>query len=470
MNTHIFHIALFTALAFTLSGADISSSEERIIIISPHWEGIEHEFERAFKEAYEGMEIEWLDVGGTSDILKFVKSEFSQNPDGIGVDLLFGGGTDPFWELARLELLQPYKVPDKILDRVGKTVAGVPVYDPQYRWYGAALAGFGIIYNKKVLDIMKLPEPKAWEDLTDPPLLTWVSSADPRNSGSVHMMYEIILQAYGWDKGWQVITCMGANVRNFVKGSGQTLKEVSTGDAAYGLAIDFYATSTINRVGRDKIGYVMPEGLTVVNPDGIAMLKGAPNPKLAGKFIDFVLSEKGQKIWFYKKGTPGGPMGDQLNRLAVTPKLYDRKKAYNSVYINPFEMKSSLTYDSGRGSERWSILNDLIGVMIIDSHGDLVRAWKSILKDGPPKEESRERLSRMPLSEDELFDLARRKWKDDEFRTRSILEWTLFARKKYREIGGRDSLFYIRYVLPIITITFGAVLVVYLWRLKPTRQ
>ena len=97
------------------------------------------------------------------------------------------------------------------------------------------------------------------------------------------MMYEIILQAYGWDKGWQVITCMGANVRNFVKGSGQTLKEVSTGDAAYGLAIDFYATSTINRVGRDKIGYVMPEGLTVRQSRRNSHAKGSTQPKACGE-------------------------------------------------------------------------------------------------------------------------------------------------------------------------------------------
>jgi len=138
--------------------------EDKIVVISPHWEGIQREFERGFREYTlrrfgKEVGIEWLDVGGTSEVLRFLKSEFSKRPEGVGIDVMFGGGIDPYMELSRLDLLQPYRLPDSLLSRIAPEIGGSPVYDPQYRWYGATLDGFGIIYHIAVLDIIGLPEP-----------------------------------------------------------------------------------------------------------------------------------------------------------------------------------------------------------------------------------------------------------------------------------------------------------------------
>jgi len=42
------------------------------------------------------VEIQWVDVGGTSKILKDLESRFDSSPDAPGVDLLFGGGVAPY--------------------------------------------------------------------------------------------------------------------------------------------------------------------------------------------------------------------------------------------------------------------------------------------------------------------------------------------------------------------------------------
>ena len=81
------------------------------------------------------------------------------------------------------------------------------------------------------------------------------------------MAYELILQAYGWERGWEVITTMGANVRNFTSGGSQAPKDVAAGEVAYGLSIDFYAWAQVGQVGEDYIGFTMPDNLTIVNPD-----------------------------------------------------------------------------------------------------------------------------------------------------------------------------------------------------------
>jgi len=414
--------------------------EDRIVVVSPHWEGIQREFERGFREYTlrrfgKEVGIEWLDVGGTSEVLRFLKSEFSKRLEGVGIDVMFGGGIDPYMELSRLDLLQPYRLPDSLLSRIAPEIGGIPVYDPQYRWYGATLAGFGIIYNRAVLDIIGLPEPITWEDLGNPGLLSWVGSADPRSSGSVHMAYEIILQAYGWERGWEVITRIGGNVRAFTRGANESVKDVTAGEVAYGLAIDFYAWAQVNRIGPDKIGYVMPEGLTVVNPDAIAILKGAPHPEAAGKFLEFVLSEEGQRLWMCRKGVPRGPREYQLNRFSVLPDLYEKLRGLTAVSANPFLRRGSLRYDADKGSRRWRVLNDLVGALIVDVHDDLVRAWRAVVRRGLVEEELR-LLCRPPISEEEALRMADR-WDDQEFRNEQMAKWRAFAREKYERLGGK---------------------------------
>ena len=185
---------LVLALPFALRTRDAGPSADaqgaalpiqELVLISPHWEGIREEFGRAFSEWTtenygHRTNLEWLDVGGTSDAVRYVRSEFKRSPEGIGIDLFFGGGVDPFLQLAKEGLLSPCSVQEEILRAIPKEFAGIEVYDAQGHWYGACLAGFGIIYNKPVLQYLRLPEPQTWEDLAKPDYCTWVGSGDPR--------------------------------------------------------------------------------------------------------------------------------------------------------------------------------------------------------------------------------------------------------------------------------------------------
>ena len=110
--------------------------------------------------------------------------------------------------------------------------------------------------------------------------------------------------------------------RNFANAAGQIAKDVAVSEVAYGLAIDFYAWAQVKEAGADKIGFVMPDNLTIITPDGIGILNGAPNPEVAKAFINFVMSEEGQKLWLFVEGSPGGPERFQLNRFSVLPSLY----------------------------------------------------------------------------------------------------------------------------------------------------
>src|SRR5688572_3973394 len=199
-----------------LAGVAATIEAATVIVITPHVDAIRHEFGQGFarwhsQKFYERADVEWRVLGGTSDALRFVLSEFSRKPDGIGLDIFFGGGQEPFLVLADKKLSLTYKPAPEILDGIPQQVSGMDVYDANHTWYGAALSSFGILQNTRVQRRLGLPLVTRWEELTNPQLYNWVGAGDPRNSGTMNVMFEAFLQYYGWDKGWQVLTEIAGN-------------------------------------------------------------------------------------------------------------------------------------------------------------------------------------------------------------------------------------------------------------------
>ena len=107
---------LMVSVTVIFCWAASATAQDKLVIISPHWEGIQTEFSRGFKEWYENksgrqIKLDWIDSGGSSSNFRFIESEFQRVPDGIGLDLFFGGGTDNYLKLADRGLLVPYKLP-----------------------------------------------------------------------------------------------------------------------------------------------------------------------------------------------------------------------------------------------------------------------------------------------------------------------------------------------------------------------
>ena len=440
-NSLTLAILITLCTVITLIFGQTASAQDKLVIISPHWEGIETEFDTGFKTWYAkqtGREVtvDWLDQGGSSSDFRFIESEFKRLPDGIGIDLFFGGGTDNYLKLAAKGLLASYKLPEAQLARIPKEIFGIPVYDPEYRWYGAALSSFGIMYNEELRALLNLPEIRTWDDLTHPKLINRVGAADPRESGSAHMMYELILQGYGWEKGFEVITQLGANVRGFSAGSNAIPRDVVAGQVIYGMAIDFYAYGQIAVVGADKIKYVVPPDAAVVSPDSIAILRGAPNMEVAQKFLDFVLSDEAQKLWVLRDTDPEGPKWKGgLNRSSVIPALYD-ELGDRCVATNPFELDlTPIDYDAVKGGIRWDIVGDLIGALVIEPHKDLVNTWKAINKSKDPEKRAAaiQILGQVPITEAEALELSEGKWQMPDFRNQKLKEWRAFAKEKFKQ-------------------------------------
>ncbi|MBV9124360.1 MAG: hypothetical protein JO112_13455, partial [Planctomycetes bacterium] len=179
---------------------------------------------------------------------------------------------------------------------------------------------------------------------------------------------------------------------------------------------------------------------TVISPDAVAVLKGAPRFELARAFVEFTLSDAGQRLVLLRAGEPDGPRRHAVGRLSVVKQLYEEyPPAQRAVgAVNPFAVGHTIHYDNKLGIQRWDALNDLFGAWVVDAHPELTAAWQALLHSSltaPERQRLEDELFAPPCSEEEL---AAHAWRitDDSPRERTLVvtRWGEEARQRYRRI------------------------------------
>lgn len=429
---------VISMLVMLLAGSAVAKDGDRLVIISPHRKSIQREFIPLFREDYKRrygkeIEVDWLDQGGTNDDVRFVRARFAKNPDSAGIDVFWGGGEIAFSMMAREKLLSAYTPSAQIQKLIPHKLAGMLLYDKERLWHGTALSTFGIFYNKKLLQLDKLPVPRVWADLARPEYYNSVSVTDPRRSGSMSQMIEIIMHSVGWDEGWHLLAGLAANTNKFTHSSSDPIKAVVAGDAAAALAIDFYAISRISSIGKDKLGYVLPAGQTTMDCDPVAILRGAPHRQAAERFVEFVLRADVQRRLILPKGAKGGPRFSYLGRIAVNPDSYKGLRREQLLVVNPYELnrRDIIRLDRDKAVKAVLVRKDLVGALHVDTHRELRKVWRDATRNNNQK--LLRQLSRPPLSEKEFMQLTDR-WSDPVFRNKKINAWLQYARQKYKRL------------------------------------
>ncbi|HWB19173.1 MAG TPA: extracellular solute-binding protein [Phycisphaerales bacterium] len=386
----------------------VLSDRPQVIIVTPHNEQIRYEFGRGFERWYkrkfnQDVQVVYNVPGGTSEIRKMLESQTRAaleggTPVGGSADLVFGGGSSEFKRLKNpitvsaggetrtASILAPVDFDQAWLESVyGQNQIGDTVlYDQEKYWFGTALSGFGIVWNRDMLRQLGVGDPVHWADLAHPKLVGHVALVNPAQSGSIATAFEAILKQKGWTKGWQILRRAGANARYF---SGSSLKppiDVTQGDAAMGVCIDFYGryqSQMVRMVGdSDRVGYIDPPGETTIDPDPIAMLNGAPHPELAKRFIEFCLSVDGQSLWQFPAGgntNDGlGPEKFELRRLPIVREMYDRYADRFIDHAEPFKTSLPTRYPDAPFRE---FVSPIFASMVMDCQGDLREAWQAII-------------------------------------------------------------------------------------------
>jgi iron(III) transport system substrate-binding protein len=476
-----------------------------LIVVSPHVQQIRTEFGTAFDRWHrhqfgQSVQIDWRTPGGTSEIVKQLEAQYAAAvksgrfdfsdpanpaapPGTIGFDLMFGGGSydhgrlkngvvarTPEGQDRRVPIAAPAGFSREQLDAwYGPNQIGAErLYDPDQFWLGTALSSFGIVYNRDVLRQLGLPEPASFEDLAAPGYIGTLALADPRQSGSITTAFDSILNNEGWDRGWRILREMTANTRYFTNSATKPPIDVSAGEAAAGLAIDFYGRGQAQSIARpgeeagaSRVGYIDPPGRVYVDADPVTILRGGPNPELARRFVEFCLSEEAQALWQFpailttaesaenplnERGERMGPQRYQLRRMPVRRVMYERYLPYFVDQVNPFELASSTTVRGWRAA-----LGPMMGAFAIDIADEQRSAWAALNRARRTPGVPPDRLGEMerlfyawpeqPMPDggslaftQENFPEIRAQWRDPDVLARSRVVFTAFFRENYRQI------------------------------------
>ena len=231
----------------------------------------------AFKQANPGVDVQ-IFRSGTSDLLTKLAAEFAAGAPQPDVLLIA--------DAVSMELL---KKDDRLLAYPEADVEGLTEgsYDADRTYFGSKLITTGIAYNTAAAE-----KPEHWADLVKPEYKDGVVLPSPLYSGAAAFMMSGF--SLNPDIGWEFYTGLKDNNAITVQGNGAVLRSVANGEKPYGILVDFMAMNA--KAEGSPVEFVFPpEGVPAVT-EPVAIMSSAKNVDDAKRFVDFILSEEGQKL------------------------------------------------------------------------------------------------------------------------------------------------------------------------------
>jgi len=206
------------------------------------------------------------------------------------VDVLFGGPVETFAAGVNEGVFEAYKPP---------SFAKLPARfrHPDGQWIAIADDPLVFMTNAKFLKDNSLKPPASWNDLLAPPYKNMLQMADARTSGTAVTRIFSILEVNGRDenKAFDYMKKLRPNVQLYTKSGGGGTLPVGLGQAGGGVFFIVDALDTKAK-GYDVTMSFPKEGIGTA-AEGIALIKGAKNPALGRKLIDWASSPAMQNLF-----------------------------------------------------------------------------------------------------------------------------------------------------------------------------
>lgn len=177
-----------------------------------------------------------------------------------------------------------------LLAYTSPNAANVPASLRSDSYVAQGAAALAIAYNPK----SGMTAPQHWADLTLPEYRGQVTMPDPSKSGSALTLVQGLVTLDS-DKAWNLFGQLSANEILVPGANKAALNPVLQGakSAVFG-AVDYIVIGAKQK--GESIDVVYPSEGTVLAPRPMMIMKSSQHQDAAKQFVDFVLSEEGQKL------------------------------------------------------------------------------------------------------------------------------------------------------------------------------
>jgi len=216
---------------------------------------------------------------GTEEVISRLQAEAQAGQ--VKADVLLVADAPTFASLKKQDLLMPYNSPE---------AEQIPaeLKDADGAYTGTKVMATVLAVNTQKGN--KLPD--SWKVLTAPEAAGKGVMPSPLYSGAA--AYNLGVFTRQSEFGWEYFEGLKANQMTVSKGNGAVLKSVAGGEKDYGIVVDYMVARA--KTEGSPVELIYPsEGVPVIT-EPIGILKKAQNPAAAKAFVDYVLSEEGQKL------------------------------------------------------------------------------------------------------------------------------------------------------------------------------
>ncbi|SIS84888.1 ABC transporter substrate-binding protein [Paracoccus saliphilus] len=231
----------------------------------------------AFEAAHPDIKIEWT-RNGTSALMNVIRAEIEAEQ--IQPDLLLVADNINLGELKAGGHLMAY--PEAPVE--GYDAA---TYDPDMSYFGTKAITTGIAYNPEIAEPVE-----SWAELLTEENRGQIAVPSPLYSGAAlnHLHALINAEGIGWD------FYQGLNDLDIVPegGNGPATKAVASGMAKYAILVD--ANALRAKADGSPIDFIAPKDGVSFITEPVAIMSTTEHPDAAKLFVDFLLSEEGQKL------------------------------------------------------------------------------------------------------------------------------------------------------------------------------
>ncbi|MEO6748662.1 MAG: ABC transporter substrate-binding protein [Casimicrobiaceae bacterium] len=276
--THFRNVAIAGLCALLTAGTVAAQAPKgRLVLYTSQPERDAAQTVAAFKRAQPGVEVDVF-RSGTTEVMGKLAAEFSAGAPKADVLLLADAAT-----------MESLKKDGRLMAYPEAKVDGLDpaIYDVDRTYFGSKLITTGIAVNTAAKS-----RPASWADLAKPEYKGQIAMPSPLYSGAAAIMLGTMTARP--DLGWGYFEKLKADDAVAVRGNGAVLTAVASGEKAYGVLVDFMAFNA--KAKGSPIDFVFPkEGLPAVT-EPVAILKTTQNPAAARAFVDFILSDDGQRL------------------------------------------------------------------------------------------------------------------------------------------------------------------------------